>query len=86
MIDDIATYGWHNTHEATRILTEYVRPIEVHDAEGSVVRTPMQLNLERTGKQVHKLDLDISVMNNGILHTKVCNKREHLEAIHNYRN
>ena len=46
----------------------------------------MHLNLEREGKQVHYLDLDITVTNNGLFHTKVYNKRDHLQALHDYRN
>ena len=85
MIDDIAAYGWRNIPQLTRILTEYVYPTEVRDADGSKVRNPMQLNLEREGKHIHYLDLDITVLNNGIFHTTLYNKRDHLEALHDYR-
>ena len=85
MIDDIAAFGWHNTDEVTNILTKYVYPTKVHDENGSTVQNPMTLNLERTRKQVHYLDLDISVMNGGFFHTSVFNKRDHLEALHDYR-
>jgi hypothetical protein len=86
MIDDIATYGWQHVPEVTRILTEFVYPTKVRDADGSEVCNPMHLNLEREGKQVHYLDLDITVTNNGLFHTKVYNKRDHLQALHDYRN
>ena len=85
MIDDIAAYGWRNIPELTHILTEYVYPTEVRDADGSKVRNPMRLNLEREGKQIHYLDLDITVCSNEIFHTTVYNKRDHLEALHDYR-
>jgi hypothetical protein len=86
MVDDIGTYGRATAEQVYDMLTKTVYPTKVRDWDGSEVQNPMRLNLERTGKSVHYLDLNITVLNNNICHTDLYCKRDELAALRDYRN
>ena len=84
-IDDIAVYGWPTADQARQVLTHNIYPPSVRDADGKPVDNPMQLNLERSGTDVHYLDMNIHIGRNGTVNTTVYCKRDHLPTLRNYR-